>query len=70
LAFSPDGNIVAAGDWYGNIYLWNTKTHSRLAILSSHSGDLVWSAVFAHDGSFLVAADGDSMSVWRVARTS
>jgi WD40 repeat protein len=37
LAFSPDGNCLACGDFDGDIRLWDTHTHQLQSILKGHT---------------------------------
>jgi WD40 repeat protein len=37
LAFSPDGNSLASGDFSGDIRLWNARTHQLQSILKGHT---------------------------------
>ncbi len=37
LAFSPDGNCLACGDFNGDIRLWETHTHQLQSILKGHT---------------------------------
>jgi WD40 repeat protein/SpoVK/Ycf46/Vps4 family AAA+-type ATPase len=37
LAFSPDGNCLASGDFNGDIRLWDTRTHQLQSILKGHT---------------------------------
>jgi WD40 repeat protein len=37
LAFSPDGNCLACGDFNGDIRLWDARTHQLQSILKGHT---------------------------------
>ncbi|AFY93242.1 NB-ARC domain-containing protein [Chamaesiphon minutus] len=37
LAFSPDGNYLASGDFNGDIRLWDARTHQLQSILKGHA---------------------------------
>jgi WD40 repeat protein len=37
LAFSPDGNCLASGDFNGDIRLWDARTHQLQSILKGHT---------------------------------
>jgi 3-oxoadipate enol-lactonase len=61
LAWSPDGKILAAGQWNGVVYLWNAKTGEQIASLVSNPEErndvngLVWSP----DGHMLASVHQD-----------
>jgi WD40 repeat protein len=59
VAFSPDGQVLAAGDGDGFIDLYNTATYTVIATLTEPSGLGVNSIAFSPDGQTLAAADGD-----------
>ena len=68
VTFSPNGKIIAAGDWYGTIFLWSTSGHSRVGILSGPSPVVVWSIAFSPDGKAIAAGyDSGSTSLWRIS---
>jgi WD40 repeat protein len=70
VAFSPDGQTLATGDWNGNIYLWDVGTGTRTAALADPDlqGDGVNSVAFSPDGQMLATGDADgSTYLWNVA---
>ncbi len=68
VAFSPDGKILASGDWEGRIKLWGVRTGKELKTLSAHS-ELVQSVVFSPDGKSLASAGSDNLiKVWDTTR--
>jgi WD40 repeat protein len=77
LAFSPSGDVLAAGDNAGAIWVWSRDNFKpggnelpqplRLESSAANSGqkDLVWQVAFSPDGSLLGAALGDgSLQIW------
>jgi len=67
VAFSPDGQYLAATPGDGGIHLWRVADRARLGVLYGHAG-LIWSLVFSPDGQWLVSAGADrEVCVWRVS---
>jgi serine/threonine protein kinase/WD40 repeat protein len=70
VAFSPDGNLLAAGDDInGNTYLWNIVGKRLLsAVLTDPASEGVDSVAFSPDGKILAAGDANSRTyLWNVA---
>ncbi len=64
LAFSPDGTMVATGD-YATIRLTQTATGEEVATLRGHRERISWLA-FAKDGRTLASA-GEEIKLWNLA---
>lgn len=58
VAFSPDGKLLAAGNRYHTVRVWNVETRKEVTTLTGHMSD-VWSIAFSPDGKTLAAADTD-----------
>jgi WD40 repeat protein len=56
LAFSSDGETLAAGSFHGAVTLWNPSTGARLRTLAGHSGPVAGLAFAAQDGGLRSAA--------------
>ena len=66
LAFSPDGQYLAASISYGDVYLWDVATGAYLRTFSGHRAWL-WGLAFSPDGSRLATASHDmTAKVWDV----
>ena len=63
LAFSPDGKILASGDWEKTAQLWEVDTGKELRTLGGHLGP-VDSVAFSPDGKRLASlASAGAMSM-------
>lgn len=60
VAFSPDGKLLAAGNRYHTVRVWDVNSKKEVTTLKGHMSD-VWSIAFSPDGKTLAAADTD----WR-----
>jgi WD40 repeat protein len=66
IAFSPDGEMFAAGDAAGEVHLWRTADRQRLITCQGHR-HWVCAVAFSADGQTLVSASGDStVKIWSV----
>ncbi len=66
VAYSPDGQWIASGDWDNKVFMWDAHTMEYIASLP-HSGNIRVLA-FSPDSSWLVvgSAMDDSLSIWDV----
>jgi len=77
-AFSPDGKILATGDYWGKIFLWDMTTHQAIGEPLAGQGDGVYDLAFSPDGKTLVSVGcvrtgrgrecRDGTYLWDVAR--
>lgn len=58
VAFSPDGKLLAAGNRYHTVRVWDVESKKEIKTLAGHMSD-VWSIAFSPDGKTLAAADTD-----------
>ena len=66
LAFAPDGAILAGGDAYGYISLWDPADGTHLAIFSAHTS-VVRELVFSpSDGLLISGGEDGAVRLWRV----
>ena len=66
LGFSPDGKLLASGDYGTNqIQIWSTESHQLLHTLGESNPGRIWSCVFSPDGRLLVAA-GSGLRAWEL----
>jgi uncharacterized protein (TIGR03067 family) len=73
VAFSPNGKILASGDVYGDVFLWNMETGKRTATLQAFNPkgreeDIngVLSVAFTPDGKTLAAGTVRGIKLWDV----
>jgi len=67
LAFSPNGERLAAANDDGTVRLWSTTTPSLLCILGVRQGSehTVWAAVFSRDGKTIASGGNDQhVDLW------
>ncbi len=66
VAFSPDGNLLAAGSADAQVYVWNLAEKKLLGALKEHAG-WVMHVAFSGDGKWLVSSGLDRKAcVWEV----
>lgn len=63
VAYSPDGNIFAAGSYDGLIRVWNVSTGQPIRTFKAHS-DTVLCLAFSPDGKTLTTASRDDTMRW------
>ena len=63
LAFSPDGRILAAGDYDSTLRLWNVARQTQLG-KPIPLPRYISALAFSHDGKTLVAGSGDGTITW------
>ncbi len=66
LDFSPDGRLLATGDWDRKVTLYSTRTWVQAKSLTGHHG-MVTDVRFSPDSAILVSAGDDrSIRLWQV----
>ena len=65
VAFSPDDMLIASASSDKFVFLWSTKTGSKISVLTGHTAE-VNKVVFSSDGRFLASASDDmTVRLWR-----
>jgi len=67
-AYSPDGQILATGNKYGTIQLWNAGSWTKITSLEGGHTDGISFLVFSPDGQILISgsAADDTACLWDV----
>lgn len=67
LAFSPDGKLLASGNWDGAIHLWDVSTRTVIRSLKGHTAEIS-SLAFSPDGKSLASGSYDNaVLLWDVS---
>lgn len=66
LAFSPDGNLLAAACMDGKLRLFDGRTGEFKSVWDDDSARPAWWIVFSPDGKSLVSQGRDNLKVWDV----
>ncbi len=67
LDYSPDGRLIATGDDYGTVKIWNAESGTKLLEEKAH-GRAIGAVLFYRDGNWLATGSRDgAVKVWDVA---
>jgi WD40 repeat protein len=69
IAFSPDGRVVASGNWDGSVILWDPQTRQPVGDPLRGHEDGVQSVAFSPNGRTLASGDSNgSVILWDTQR--
>jgi WD40 repeat protein len=66
VAFSPDGRLLAAGDWSGQIRMWAVHTWEELDRVEHRLGKEIWNVAFSPAGNYFAASGLGGLEIWSV----
>ncbi len=69
VAYSPDGEYVAASGANGRVNIWNAQTHAHVQTMDLESGPVnwIWGLAYSPDGHSLAIGGNPPIRVWDVA---
>jgi WD40 repeat protein len=67
LAFSPDGELLAVGSNFSDVWLFNVASHAKVATLSDHSQWGFGGVAFSPNGRILAATSTIGTFLWNTA---
>jgi WD40 repeat protein len=66
VVFSPDGSLMALGDYASNIHLWHVAERKKLFTFKGHTRP-VWSLAFSPDNQLLASSSDDhTLKLWNI----
>jgi WD40 repeat protein len=69
VAFAPGGDLLAAADGNGQVYLWDRASGQLAGACAGPGSQGVNSVAFAPGGALLAAADGNGCTyLWQLSR--
>jgi len=66
VAFSPDGSILATGDWAGDIRFWRLPSGQELPAPKHPLGPTIWACTFSPNGRYFAACGQGGVVLWKV----
>ncbi len=66
VAFSPQGDLLAAAGSDRQIHLWRSDTHQLVRTFIGHK-DSIYQVIFSHNGKYMASASNDrTIKIWSV----
>lgn len=66
VAISPDGQLLAAGDLIGNIYVWHIENRQLLKILSGHQSMVRTVAFHPYETLLASGSEDETIRIWNL----
>jgi hypothetical protein len=66
IAFSPDGALLATGDWAGGIRIWQVPSWHELPGPKHPLGPTILACAFSPDGRYFAACGEGGLVLWKV----
>jgi hypothetical protein len=70
VAFSPDGSLLATGDWAGGIRFWQVPSWHELPAPKHTLGPIIWACAFSPDGRYFAACGQGGLVLWKVVASA
>jgi WD40 repeat protein len=67
IAVARNGSVLAAGDFEGNLYLYDKATGQQLARWNAHGNNQVFGVALDASGQYLASCSLDELKVWNVS---
>lgn len=65
--FSPNGSLVAAGNYEGAIFVWNVSNKTLIKEISAAHSRSITGLAFSHDNRYLISSSTDgNLRVWSI----
>ena len=66
VAYSPNGDLIASGQYHGKVHLWNASNGELVTEIQAHS-EPVRCVAFSPDGKRLASCSNDSgVTIWNI----
>jgi hypothetical protein len=67
VSFSPSSKLIAAGDFFGRVIVWDVDSGKELYVLKGHKRGWIISICWSSDGQYMASANDSEIIVWRTS---